>query len=273
MISPASCQRLAELCRTRAGIRISADKPYLIEMRLAPLARLEGYTSTEAFLERLEAGLEDAQVWATVAALANAETAFFRDPAVFHALETEVLPQLARARGGRLRIWSAGCGAGQEVYSLAIALKEAREPAVQVEIVASDLCERTLERAEAGLYSQFEVQRGLTARRLVAHFENHGEQFGVSPALQRNIVWRRINLVGDLAAMGLFDLILCRHVLAGLEPAVRPGLLAALTAALAPGGRLVLAPADMAGSDLETVGPGIFAANAYRDIQRGRLAI
>ena len=258
MITPAACQMLAELCRTRAGIRISADKAYLIETRLGPVARLEGYTSTQAFIERLEAGLDDAQVWATVAALANTETGFFRDPPVFRALEDDILPQLIRERAGQLRIWSAGCGSGQEVYSLAMCLAETPQAPVQVEIVATDLCERSLEKAQAGLYSQFEVQRGLSAQRLVAHFENAGDLFKVSPRLQQNVRWRRINLSGDVASLGQFDLILCRHVLGGLEADVRPNVLAGLGAALAPGGRLVLSPTDAA-DDLRSVGPGIFA--------------
>ena len=258
MITPAACQMLAELCRTRAGIRISPDKAYLIETRLGPVARLEGYTSTEAFVDRLQAGLDDAQVWATVAALANTETGFFRDPEVFRALEDEILPHLIRERGGRLRIWSAGCGAGQEVYSLAMLLSEAAQAPLQVEIVATDLCERSLEKAQAGLYSQFEVQRGLSARRLIAHFENSGELFKVSPRLQQNVRWRRINLAGDVAALGQFDLILCRHVLNGLDPDVRPAVMAGLTAALAPGSRLVLSPSDLDVTGLKPVGPGIF---------------
>jgi chemotaxis protein methyltransferase CheR len=259
MITPAACQMLAELCRVRAGIRISADKVYLIESRLGPVARLEGYTSTQAFIERLEAGLDDAQVWATVAALANTETGFFRDPGVFRVLEDEVLPRLIRERSGRLRIWSAGCGGGQEVYSLAMALAETPLAPVQVEILATDLCERSLEKAQAGLYSQFEVQRGLPARRLIAHFENSGELFKISPRLQQNVRWRRINLTGDVAALGQFDLILCRHVLGGLDPNVRPAVLERLTAALAPQGRLVLAPGDAA-DGLTAQGHGVFAA-------------
>lgn len=258
MITPAACQMLAELCRRRAGIRISADKPYLIETRLGPVARIEGYTSTQAFVERLEAGLDDAPVWATVAALANSETAFFRDPEVFRMLETDLLPRLIHERGGRLRIWSAGCGPGQEVYSLAMLLSETPQLSSQVEIVATDLSERSLEKAQAGLYSQFEVQRGLTARRLVAHFENSGEMFKVSPRLKQDVRWRRINLTGDVASLGQFDLILCRHVLAGLDPQVRPSVLAGLSAALAPGGHLVLSPTDRA-DDLRSVGPGVFS--------------
>ena len=175
-----------------------------------------------------------------------------------------------RERAGRLRIWSAGCGTGQEAYSLAIALTEAREPPVHVEIVASDLCERRLERAQAGLYSQFEVQRGLTAHRLVAHFDNRGEHFAVSPRLQRNIIWRRINLIGDLNVMGRFDLILCRHVLAGLDPRARPGVLAGLTGALAAGGQLVLAPGDLVGADLTAAGPGIFALSEFCELPARR---
>ena len=161
-------------------------------------------------------------------------------------------------RAGRLRIWSAGCGSGQEVYSLAMCLAETPQAPVQVEIVATDLCERSLGKAKAGLYSQFEVQRGLSARRLITHFENSGDLFKASARLQQDVRWRRINLAGDVAALGPFDLILCRHVLGGLVPDARPTVLAGLTAALAPGGRLVLSPSDLEVAGLKAVGPGIF---------------
>ena len=137
----------------------------------------------------------------------------------------EVLPDLAMRRaGGAIRLWSAACGTGQEVYSLAMALAESAPAGVTVEVFASDLCERRLEKAQAGVYSQFEVQRGLSARRLVTHFEGLEDGFVLSPRVSQMVRWRRVNLMEDLGRLGQFDLVLCRRppgLPAGRRP--RPG--------------------------------------------------
>lgn len=260
MISPAACEVMAALCRTHAGMRIGADKPYLIESRLGPVARKDGYVSTEAYIERLRAGRDDAQILAAVAALASADTGFFRDPSVFAHLEDVVLPQLAARLPGRpVRIWSAGCATGQEVYSLAMSLADARLRPTAFELYATDFCPASLEKARAGLYSQFEVQRGLPAHRLIAHFENHGDMFAVSARLKERLSWQVANLLDDRTDLGQFDLILCRHVLDGLEPELRPTVVARLARSLAPTGLLVLSPGDHAHPGFAARGMGIFA--------------
>jgi chemotaxis protein methyltransferase CheR len=112
--------------------------------------------------------------------------------------------------------------------------------AADVEIFASDLGERRLEKAQGGVFSHFEAQCGLSAHRLVRHFENRGDAFALSAALRRRVRWGRINLLDDLGRVGRYDMVLCRHLLADMVPAARRQVLAGLSAAVAPGGRLVL---------------------------------
>lgn len=231
---------IARLCAERAGLRIDPTKAYLVESRLAPVARREGFGSVSELVHALKEQHEPRQVWATVEAMALPDTAFFREPVLFERLWGEVVPAIARRRGGEVRIWSAGCASGQEIYSLAMLLEEAAPAGAQVELFASDLSDRQLEKAQSGLYSQFEVQRGLTARRLVRHFEKREDMFVLSRRVRQHVRWRRVNLVEDLSRLGQFDIVLCRHVLGGLTHGGRARALDGLTAALALGGVLVL---------------------------------
>jgi chemotaxis protein methyltransferase CheR len=254
---------VAALCKAWAGLRVDADKGYLIESRISPLARREGYDSPAAFIEALRNGCDERLGWATVEAMVVGETEFFRNRAVFDRLVSEMLPALACARGGEpVRVWAAGCGTGQEIYSLAMLLAEAPTLAARTELFASDLSERSLERAQAGLYSHFDAQRGLPARSLVRYFERRGEGFVLSPRIRQMVRWRRVNLMSDLSQLGPFDLILCRNTLGQLEPDARSRVLGALRRALATGGRLVLGPDDRPGEELTPIAPeiGVFAA-------------
>lgn len=263
MIEPSDHGFVSHLCLTRAGLRLDADKSYLIESRLGPVARREGYMSTEAFIAVLRAEADERLIWAAVEAMALPETEFFRDRAVFRHLVDQVLPALVEDRDGPVRIWSAACGTGQEVYSLAMLLVDAPGLAGRVELYASDLSERCLEKAQSGIYSQFEVQRGLPARLLVRHFEKRGEAFQLSPRIRQLVRWRRVNLMDDLAVGGQFELVLCRNLLSQLAPDAVGRVQGQLTRVLAPGGRLVLGLKDPTG-DLAPVTPetGVFARAA-----------
>jgi chemotaxis protein methyltransferase CheR len=224
-----------------AGLRIDASKAYLAESRLAPVARRESFASVAEFVQALRNGADERLLAAAVEGLAPSETRFFRDRDVLVRLWREVTPELARRRGdGVVRIWSAGCSSGQEIYSLAILQAEQPAATGKVELFASDLSERLLERARGGLYSSFEVQRGLSARELVRHFENHEEQFQLVRRLRQQVRWRRVNLMEDLAPLGTFDVVLCRNVLSGLTEPARERVLAGLAGVLAPDGVLLL---------------------------------
>ena len=121
---------------------------------------------------------------------------------------------------GVVQVWCAGCSTGQEAYSLAM-LAEERSPPVRLEMVATDLSERVLEKAHAGLYTQFEVQRGLPIRLLLKYFEKTGEMWSVSPRLRAAVRWRRLNLIEDRRSVRRFDLIVCRNVLSYFTPPMR----------------------------------------------------
>lgn len=260
---------VAQLCAARAGIRVDVEKVYLLESRLGPVARREGFGSLDDLLDTLRAHREDRLAWTIVEAMAHAETSFFRDREPFAQFRDEVLPTLARRREGQpVRLWSAACASGQEVYSLAMIIEDerARLPGLKVELFGSDLSERQLEKAQSGLYTQFEVQRGLPIRMLVRHFEQKDEMWGISPRLRQMVRWRRINLVADLATAGRFDVIFCRYVLSALIEPMKTRLLENLAQALGPDGYLFLGRSESAaglGEAFHPVDgrPGLYARN------------
>ncbi|HEY8615742.1 protein-glutamate O-methyltransferase CheR [Phenylobacterium sp.] len=265
-MTPGERAFVAWLCAERAGLLVDPDKEYLIESRLAPVARREGFGSAAELLQALRDREEERLVSAVVEALAQRDASFFREPEVFALLRDQVLPRLARRREGEaIRVWSAACGPGQEVYSLAMMLADAPLAGARVELFASNLSERQLEKARSGVYTQFEVQRGLPARMLVRHFERRDEAFELSPRLRQMVRWRRVNLLDDLSRLGRFDVVLCRQVLPAMTEAGRARALAGLTAAVDGGGVLVLGRQDLVSPPLgfRPLGlAGMFVADA-----------
>ncbi|WP_168075597.1 protein-glutamate O-methyltransferase CheR [Caulobacter sp. SSI4214] len=260
-MSPEDMDLLAALGRARAGARVETEKAYLVESRLAPLARREGYDSIDALIAALRAKREERLIWAVVEALCRGDTTFFRGREAFAQLRDEVLPALSlRRRDTPIRIWSAACATGQEVYSLAMAAVEAKGLATgtRFEFFGSDLSERALEKAQAGIYTQFEVQRGLPIRMLVKYFENQDDTWAISPRIRQMVRWKRINLLADLSAMGRFDVILLKGVLRGMDASLRSKVVESLTALLPPDGVLVVDAEDDLSEfeDLLTAAPG-----------------
>lgn len=256
---------VAEIARAAAGLEVEREKVYLIESRLAPVARREGFGSIREMLLSARQRREEKLLWAVVEAMAQSETSFFRDPAVFTRIREEILPQLAvrRPEGQPIRIWSVGCGPGQEAYSLALAVEEAGAAvlACGVDVLGSDLSERALEKAQAGVYTQFEVQRGLPIRQLIRHFEKRDELWTLSPRLRSMLRWRRANLNAEVRGLGRFDLILCRYVLAGMTDESRGRAMRQLAASLLPGGYLVLGlqdPDELAPKGLVRLDGGVY---------------
>lgn len=242
-MTPQDRELIAGLCAARAGFNVDASKAYLLETRLTPVARREDYQTLGELMEALRRTRDERLIWAVVEAMAGGESSFFRDGAPFDRFADEILPKLSdRAAGRPIRIWSAACGSGQEIYSLAMLVEEAGglAPGGRIDLFASDLCERALEKAQSGLYTQFEVQRGLPIRLLVRHFEKDGEMWAVSPRLRQMVRWRRINLLADLSKLGAFDVIFCRYLLSGATEPARRRILDSLSQALAPGGYLFL---------------------------------
>jgi len=237
-MTPEDFDRLQGLLATRAGYRLTRDRIHLAEHRLGPIARREGYANVEALLTNLWANPVASLGWAVIEALLNVETWFRRDRAPFAVLENELLPALSRARpGGRVSVWSAGCSTGQEAWSIAMAGLDA---GVAVDLVATDLSQRAIEKARSGLYTGFEIQRGLTAHTMLRWFEPAEDNWRVRDELADRVRFARANLLDEPADEARFDVIFCRNVLADMEPSRRARVLDGLERRLVDDGCLFL---------------------------------
>jgi chemotaxis protein methyltransferase CheR len=233
--------RFAATIKALSGLVVPRDQLPFVEARLQPVVRRAELATAEDLLSRIVEGRDPGLTQAVVEALAVCETCFFRDKTPFDTLQREVLPSLAAARGDRpIRVWSAGCATGQEAYSVALLADQPGFGAPRLEIVGSDLSERCLEKASSGLYTQFEVQRGLPIRMLIEGFDQVDDMWRVSPRLRQSVTWRRFNLMHDPEPLGQFDVILCRNVLSAFDEETRGAVLARLASALAGDGRLLL---------------------------------
>jgi chemotaxis protein methyltransferase CheR len=176
------------------------------------------------------------------------ESLFFRDGKPFAHLREQALRALAAARptGARLRIWSAASSSGQEAYSLAMVLTECRVMLGDrpVEILGTDIAREQVQRARDGLYSQFEVQRGLPMQMLVKHFRKEDANWRVSEALRAMVQFREWNLLSDLAALGRFDIVFCRNVLIYFDQPTKRRVLEAIARLMPPDGLLYLGGAE-----------------------------
>jgi chemotaxis protein methyltransferase CheR len=176
------------------------------------------------------------------------ESLFFRDMAPFDLFRDVLLPRYlaARAATRRLRIWCAAASTGQEPYSLAILLNEAapRLAGWHVEIVATDISTEVLEKARAGLYTQFEVQRGLPIQMLLKYFTQVGDQWQIAPQIRAMVDYRPLNLIKDFGPLGTFDIVYCRNVLIYFDSATKADVLKRMANVLPPDGSLLLGAAE-----------------------------
>lgn len=232
----------------RSGLVLDSGKGYLVASRLEPVARANGMADVPALLAQIKRGAPDALVRSCVDAMATHESLFFRDGTPFEQLENIVLPELSAARpaGQPLRILSAACSSGQEPYSIAMLVLEQaiRLGSRKAEIVGIDMSEGILDKARAGIYSNFEVQRGLSPERQTRWLTPVGAAFEISPRLKAMVSFRRHNLLDSMAHMGTFDIILCRNVLIYFDAPKKSLVLNALSSALAPDGALLLGSAE-----------------------------
>jgi chemotaxis protein methyltransferase CheR len=234
---------VADLVKARSGIVLTPEKAYLIESRLTPLARTRGHKDLDALIVALR-GNEPGLVEAVVEAMTTNESLFFRDQRPFEQFRRLVLPKLLQARGTSrtIRIWSAACSSGQEPYSLAMLLSEEAPKLAgwTVEILGTDLSKAMVERARAGSYSQFEVQRGMPPAMLARHFTRNGDKWNASAALKSMLRFRTFNLLDDPSALGTFDVVLCRNVLIYFDQATKGRILDRISGRLTAEGTLYL---------------------------------
>lgn len=249
---------ISQLLHKRAGIILTGDKMYLLESRLAPLARREGLPSINDLIHVIRSRREERLINQLIDVMTTNETYFFRDRTPFHQLRDSMLPVLGQARkGARIRIWCAGASTGQEPYSIAMLLDQNPEltAGVPVEIIATDISDRCLERARQGLFTQFEIQRGLPIQMLMHYFTQQDDQWRISERLRRMVAFRKLNLMEPSFSLGSFDIVFCRNVLIYFDGPTRAGVLERIAQSLNPGGYLVLGAAETMPRDSQLFTP------------------
>lgn len=255
MLSEAEFALVAREVKGRSGQMLTPELAGALEVKLQPIARRENFMSVGEMIAAAR-NRPDGKLWTVIAdALAHTETRFFRDRAQFEVLRTKLIPEALKRRGHeRMRIWSAGCSTGQEPFSIAMVLEDLRDTGVNAaaEIVATDFSDRLLDKARAGLYTQFEVQRGLPIKKLIAHFEKAGDLWRIVDRLRASVKFENHNLLKHPGALGSFDIVVLSHVLPHLDAETRTAVLARAADVLTPHGAIVLGagetlPEDCAG--------------------------
>jgi len=247
-MTPADFETYATLVKGKSGLVLTPEKTYLLESRLMPIARRIGVKDLGELAAKLRAGPDKTLSEEVVEAMTTNESFFFRDGTPFQQFRDLVLPRLidARAATRTLRIWCAAASTGQEPYTIALILKEAAVKLAgwKVGILGTDISRDVLQRAGAGVYSQFEVQRGLPIQLLVKYFTQVNGGWQISQAIRAMVDYRYLNLLESFSTLGQFDIIFCRNVLIYFDPPTKKDVLERMARNLAPDGQLYLGGAE-----------------------------
>lgn len=247
-MTPQDFEFVCRLVRDRSAIVLEPGKEYLVEGRLAPVARQLGLESVAALVGQLRASPGNGLATQVVEAMVTTETSFFRDHHPFETLRKTVLPDLIRLRANerRLDVWCAACSTGQEPYSFAILLREHFPNLAdwQVGVLATDLSGEVLSRARDGRYTQFEVNRGVPAGLLVKHFRQHGATWELNEDVRRRVQFRELNLAKPWPTLPRMDLVFLRNVMIYFDIDTKKAILGRVARMLRPGGYLLLGGAE-----------------------------
>jgi len=243
-VSEASHQIIADLLASHTGQQLTESRRWRISTALSGVFRQHGISNVDQLVCLLAQSQKSDLAVDVVEALLNNETYFFRDRPTFEQLPREIIPNLAkkRAEQRRLSIWCAGCSTGQEVYSLAMAFVEHPEKwrGWSIDILGTDISHRAIAAARAGIYTQFEVQRGLGVAQMLRHFKEMGSGWEISCDARQFTRFQQHNVLDGAPSRQRFDLILCRNVLLYFDPLTRENVFEQLQSALAPDGFLML---------------------------------
>jgi chemotaxis protein methyltransferase CheR len=272
-LSDSSSRILAGLLEARTGQQLTMSRRWRIETALSALLRERGIATLDELITILVMGKEPSLSQQVVEALLNNETYFFRDRAPFDLLARYALPELLqkRAKNRRVRIWSAGCSTGQEVYSLAMLFAEEAETwrGWTIDILGSDVSTQCVDRARIGAYSQFEVQRGLGINQMIKWFEETADGWRASESLRRPVRFQVHNLLEPPPHPGGFDIVLCRNVLLYLSPEKKALAFERLAASMAEDGWLMLGAGETVIGQTAKLGADIKARGLYRLVGDG----
>jgi chemotaxis protein methyltransferase CheR len=238
----------ATLLKARSGLVIGPDKIYLLETRLAPLLKRLQLRDLAELAPRLRGPACEPLVREVVEAMTTNESFFFRDDKPFQHFRDQALPRLlaSRSPGVPLRVWSAASSSGQEAYSIAMIVSECRATIGdrRTEIVGTDLARDQVARAREGLYTQFEVQRGLPVQLLMRYFKKEENGWRISDAIRSMVQYREWNLLADLRALGQFDVVFCRNVLIYFDQPTKAQVLNSIARQMPADGLLYLGGAE-----------------------------
>lgn len=249
MIGGADFLALQKLLQDRCGMALTSDKLYLVASRLGPVAQQLGLKGVIELMTELRMRPQERMIQAVVEAMVTHESLFFRDAKPFELLAKSIVPEMMRVRAAtkRVRIWSAACSSGQEPYSIAMQLSESLggHPGWRWDITGTDISEPILLKAKKGVYSNFEVRRGLSDERINRHFRALPDgTFQANDALRLMIDFRRHNLIEPAAHLGQFDIVFCRNVLIYFDAPTKGRALDLIAKQMAPDGVLILGSAD-----------------------------
>ena len=214
----AFCQLILDL----TGIVLDQTKVYLVEARLSIMVKETGSAHFGELLTKIRQDTSGALNRQVINRITTQETSFFRDQAPFDMLKFKVIPDLIDARRRQfpgvarlpIRIWSAACSTGQEVYSILIALSEVLGDLrkYNVHILGTDISDQALAKASYGAYSRMELDRGMPESRLAQAFDKHGDQWKIKDELRACVSYRQFNLFSNPAPLGKWDIVFCRNV-------------------------------------------------------------
>lgn len=237
-----------ELLHKESGLVLDASKQYLIETRLAPIAIQEGFSSIEGLCRKLMQNDNPFLKEKVVDAMTTNETSFFRDQTPFLHLKDDVLPALLKRKAAdkRIRIWSAASSSGQEPYSIALLLCDIASDLSgwEIEVIATDISERILNKARLGIYSQYEVQRGLSVSYLERYFDKTNGAWRIKDKVKAFVSFKKVNLLSDFSSIGIVDVIFCRNILIYFDKSTKSCVLQRMMKRLAPSGYLFLGGAE-----------------------------
>ncbi len=259
---------LSDLLKKRSGLIISPDKLYLLESRLVPLARKRGMDGLDDLVKAIRFAPEEQLLVDVTEAMTTNESSFFRDIKPFENFRKLVLPDLIEKRAHKrsIRIWCAASSTGQEPYSLAMCLREeaAKLSGWRVEIVATDLSKEVLDKASVGLYSQFEVQRGLPIQLLIKYFTQINDLWQIDSSIRAMVKFQPHNLLENFSRLGAFDIVFCRNVLIYFEQKTKGEVLDKIANQMPPDGYLFLGGAETVLSICDTFKPMDSVRGIYR---------
>ncbi len=239
---------LSKMLHQRSGLTLTEDKGYLLESRLTPILRKREFKTLGDLVSAVKKADDESLLVEVTEVMTTNESFFFRDTKPFDQFKDILLPTLMQNRGSSkiIRIWSAACSNGQEPYSLAMILREqaAKLEGWRIEIIATDLATGVLAKARAGIYSQFEVQRGLPIQYLVKYFQETGQGWEIDSSIRAMVQFKEFNLLDSMVSLGTFDLVFCRNVLIYFDQATKSEVLERICLQMSEDGYLCLGGAE-----------------------------